>query len=177
MQKLSKSFYLGSIAGGLVVYILLLIVSVAMSTTGNRDAGIAFLVLGLLVALYAVVVWLVLIYNMWAAIQDGQARTTPGKAVGFLFIPFFNIYWIFQAIHGFAKDYNSYLQRHSINAPPLGEGLFLAICILAMVSIVPFLGILASLVNLDLIIIVAGKICDAVNALPASPAAAPAMGR
>lgn len=171
MQRLSKAFYLGSIAGGLVVYVLLIVVSVAMSSSGNRDAGIAFLVLGVLVGLYAVVVWLVLIYNMWAAIQDGQARTTPGKAVGFLFIPFYNLYWIFQAIHGFAKDYNSYLQRHSVNAPPLAEGLFLAIPILALVSIVPFLGILASLANLILIIIVAGKVCDAVNALPAQPMA------
>lgn len=171
MQRLSKSFYLGSIAGGLVVYVLLIIVSVASSASRNREAGILFLVLAALAGLYAVIVWLVLIYNMWAAIQDGQARTTPGKAVGFLFIPFYNLYWIFQAIHGFAKDYNSYIQRHSVTVPPLSEGLFLAIPILALVSIIPFLGILASLANLVLIIIVAAQVCDAVNALPAQPMA------
>ncbi len=174
MQKLSKPFYLGSIAGGLVLYVLLAIVAVALSSSrSTEEAGIFFLVLGGLAALYAGIVWWVLVYKMWAAIQDGHARTTPGKAVGFMFIPFYNIYWIFQAIPGFAKDYNSYLQRHSVNAPPLPEGLFLAIPILALVSIIPLLGILASLANLILFIIVAGKVCDAVNALPAQPGMGP----
>lgn len=165
-QRLSKGFYLGSIAGGLVVYVLLIVVSVAMSASRNPEAGILSLILGALVLLYLVVVLWVLMYKAWAAIQDGYARTTPGKAVGFMFIPFFNIYWIFQALHGFAKDYNTYLDRHGVSAPKLTEGLFLAICILTLVSLVPFLGILAALVNVVLVIIVAGKVCDAVNALP-----------
>ncbi|MDA2912872.1 hypothetical protein MYX77_02735 [Acidobacteriia bacterium AH_259_A11_L15] len=174
MQKLSKSFYLGSIAGGLGAYVLLIVVGVALSSSrSTEEAGIFFFVLGALAGLYAIIAWWVLVYKMWAAIQDGHARTTPGKAVGFMFIPVYNIYWIFQTIHGFAKDYNSYLQRHSVNAPPLPEGLFLAIPVLALVSIVPVLGVLASLANVILFIIVAGKVCDAVNALPAQPGMGP----
>jgi hypothetical protein len=45
-----------------------------------------------LAILYGAVVQMMLIYNAWSAINDGQARTTPGKAVGFLLIPLFNIY-------------------------------------------------------------------------------------
>ena len=31
---------------------------------------------------------------------------SPGKAVGFLFIPFFNYYWIFVVFRGFAVEFN-----------------------------------------------------------------------
>jgi len=31
-------------------------------------------------------------YQMWQAVPERFRRTTPGKAVGFLFIPFFNFY-------------------------------------------------------------------------------------
>src|SRR5688572_3268734 len=39
----------------------------------------------------------VLLYKSWAAIRDGEARTSPAAAVGLSFVPFFNLYWIFQA--------------------------------------------------------------------------------
>lgn len=54
----------------------------------------------------------ILIYKFWQVIQDGFARTSPGKAVGFLFIPFFNFYWMYVAYHGLAKDMNAYIDRH-----------------------------------------------------------------
>jgi hypothetical protein len=122
--------------------------------------------------MYGAVVVLVLFYKMWAAIQDGHARTTPGKAVGFLFIPLFNLYWAFQAIWGFAKDYNAYLIRHSVNAPKLPEGLFLAYVILVLCAVIPLLGLLLALVNFVILIIMVMKICDAINALPTAPSAA-----
>jgi hypothetical protein len=54
----------------------------------------------------------VLIYKLWKVVEDGYASTTPGKAVGFLFIPFFNYYWFFRAFWGLAKDLNRYIDRH-----------------------------------------------------------------
>ena len=47
---------------------------------------------------------LVLLYKAWKVIPAAHARTTPGRAVGFLFIPCFNLYWIFQAFYGWAQD-------------------------------------------------------------------------
>jgi hypothetical protein len=95
----------------------------------------------------------VFLYKMWAAIQDGQARTTPGKAIGLLFIPLFNYYWIFQVLPGYATDYNKFVERHRINAPRLSQGLILA------AMFVPG-------INLILWWIVIGRICEGVNALP-----------
>src|SRR5688572_19301652 len=45
--------------------------------------------------LFSMIANLVMIYKMWAALPPSHARTSPGKAVGLLFVPLFNIYWMF----------------------------------------------------------------------------------
>lgn len=127
-----------------------------------------FLIFGiaLVLALIASVLFVVVVYKMWGAIQDGYARTDPGRAVGFLFIPFFNIYWAFQALWGFAKDYNSYLERHGLNLRRLPEGIFVAYIILCLGAWIPFLGWLLVAANMVVGTIMIAKVCDAVNALP-----------
>jgi hypothetical protein len=70
-----------------------------------------------------------LIYKAWAAIQDGCARTSPGAAVGFMFIPFFNIYWLFVAIGGWGKEFNAFAERQGI--PHRASGIFMTHCILS----------------------------------------------
>jgi hypothetical protein len=77
-------------------------------------------------------------YRAWRSIQDGHARTTPGKAVGLMFIPLFNLYWAFVLLAGFARDYNSFCRRHNIGTPPrhLPEGYFLTVVILWLLAVV-----------------------------------------
>jgi hypothetical protein len=102
--------------------------------------GLVTAVLALLnlVALIVGVVYLAkFIYRIWAAIQDGPARTTPGRAVGFLFIPVFNLYWIFVAYWGWAKDFNRYVEEKGLPAPRVHQKTTLALCILALVAMVP----------------------------------------
>jgi len=159
MKKLSKGFYLGSLAAGWGLSIILL------------EMGI--ILLSLAPVVYSVIVGCLLWYKAWTSIQDGCARTTPGRAIGFLFIPFYNFYWIFQAFWGFAKDYNSYIARHEVAASRLPEGLFLSLCILSLVS--GLRGFLARLplpryalpiVLFVIGIVVINKLCEAVNTLP-----------
>ena len=76
------------------------------------------------------------IYRCWRLIQDGHARTTPGKAIGFLFIPIFNIYWFFVAIYGLAKNLNEYGERYRIAAPRVSEGLVLTGVIISLIPYV-----------------------------------------
>ena len=129
--------------------------------------GIAFLLWA-----YGAVIFCRLIYKMWAAIQDGHARTTPGKALGFCFIPFFNFYWGFQAFTGFAKDYNAFVQRHSLNAPALSTGIFTAYVVLCLVALIPTVTYVAVPVNYVILLVMVSRICDAVNALPLQAASA-----
>jgi hypothetical protein len=176
-MRLSKAFYLGSIAGGLGLGVLVLLITVVLMVGlgGNisEDEAALAIVPAMLFVFYGGVVMMVLWYKMWAAIQDGHARATPGKAIGFLFIPFFNLYWAFQAIWGWAKDYNAYTARHGLaNAPKMPEGLFLLYVIFCFTTWIPILGMLLLVANFVIAIIMVGKICDGVNALPATPPAA-----
>lgn len=90
------------------------------------------MVIALVVAGLAYFQFLVIatIYNfailakMWGSIQDGATPISVGKAIGFLFIPIFSVYWIFRAWGSFPTEYNNYLDRNGLNAPKLSAGAF-----------------------------------------------------
>ncbi len=58
------------------------------------------------------VLMFVLLYKFWQIIQDGYASTSPEKAIGYSFIPFFNFYWIFRLFIGLDHDFNRYIRVH-----------------------------------------------------------------
>lgn len=129
--------------------------------------GIVAAAAGTFLLLFGSVVTLVFIHGMWASIQGGPARMTPGQAVGYLFIPFFNIYWVFQVFRGFAQDYNSMLYRRGLNLEPLPEGIFLAFPIITLTLWIPGLGQLTSIVGLVLLLLIVARVCDGINTLGA----------
>ena len=59
----------------------------AMLVVGGLSIGAGVLPLIAAIALFSI-----LLYKMWNLVQDGHVSLTPEKAVGFLFIPFFNFY-------------------------------------------------------------------------------------
>ena len=95
-----------------------------------------FVILSVIPFLVLSVMHLIEVYRMWNAIDDGQTRMTASKALGFLFIPFFSLYWIFQVWGGFPTDYNGYVNRHNLqNKVPLLESpLYTAVPVLAILS-------------------------------------------
>jgi len=104
----------------------------------NEDLApiaVGFIMLGYGSILASGIMGLVLLYRCWNSIQDLPARTTPGKAVGFLFIPFFNLYWIFVANYGLAQDLEPYCQQRGIECKA-SPGLALAVCILQLIPYV-----------------------------------------
>ena len=56
-----------------------------------------------------------ILHKLWSLIPTHKAKTTPDKAVGFLFVPVFNFYWNFVAIHGLAKALNAESGRKSVS--------------------------------------------------------------
>jgi hypothetical protein len=58
----------------------------------------------ILAYLPAIIATMILHYRCWKAIPVDIARTTPGAAVGLLFVPFFNFYWYFVSYAGLAED-------------------------------------------------------------------------
>lgn len=113
---------------------------------------LSFVCIGLPAVIAGTVLGYILLYRSWLLIQDGNARTTPGMAVGFCFIPFFNLYWIYVAFVGLSKDMNSYCREREIAAPAVSENMALAYYILNLLnlliiplSFIPYVGIVFSL--------------------------------
>jgi hypothetical protein len=73
----------------------------------------------LIVGTVEIVLTFILLYQFWKVIQDERTFTTPGKAVGFLFIPFFSYYWIFRAVGSLSLEQNRFIDRHFGNRPDL----------------------------------------------------------
>ena len=100
-----------------------------------KTAGL-FLLLFLAVASMAVTALVfkcILLYRLWKLVPPEQAATTPGKAVGFLFIPFFSLYWNFVAFF----KLGIFLENRSGSASPRQLSLNFAI--------IPLVGIVADI--------------------------------
>jgi hypothetical protein len=126
---------------------------------------------------FGFVATLVVFYRLWSAVQDGHARTTAGRAVGFTLIPVFNLYWVFVMMHGFADSYNGFLERHRIGRPALSAPLFAAAAALWLLSLAQFLRFLwvAASVALPFVqIYAAAKAMKAIDGLPRFDRTAPA---
>lgn len=61
------------------------------------------------------------LFSFWKSIPGNIARVTAGYAVGFLFIPFFRLYWIFIAFIGGANDMNKAFKLYQRVGAQLGE--------------------------------------------------------
>jgi hypothetical protein len=80
------------------------------------------------------VFWCILLYRQWTLLQGHGARVTPGKAVGFGFIPFYCFYWWFVAYAGLATDTNKYLRTAGIESKRMSFGLAVTDCVLSILA-------------------------------------------
>jgi hypothetical protein len=97
--------------------------------------------LGLLILIPAVAVLMIWLYLAWSAVPEEHRSASPGQAVGFLFIPFFSIYWAFRAIPGLSASIRRANEAiHGDRAGGAGFGVGVAACIIALI---PWVGILA----------------------------------
>lgn len=175
-RKMNKKIYLGIYVVSLTLALLAVILAIAFFATRENfpalrrdfqpiEPFVLFIVgLGVLQFLVVYIVYpFVLLTKMWSAIQDGNARTTPGKAVGFLFIPFFNIYWICNVWGGFPTDYNNFVGRYQLPVSNLSPMLFIMFPVFVLISGITFGATL--IVNFFILLAIIPKVCDAVNAV------------
>jgi len=128
----------------IIAQVVLIVGSVYMFAAGvtGDDAeineavfiGLGVVCGGFLLQIPAVVLLCYLIYRAWRQIQDGQAETSAGKAVGFYFIPFFNIYWQFVMYWGLAKDLGAYAERYGVQGVRISSGYALGVIITVTVA-------------------------------------------
>ena len=86
--------------------------------------------IGCLAVLGAIIMAALYLFRAWSLLQPGGARVTPGKAVGLLFVPLFNLYWMFVAIGGLPAEWNRVMSSHPNlkEAPRFNSGLAVAFC-------------------------------------------------
>jgi hypothetical protein len=125
--------------------LILLFFAVASSSssspqTGSMGAasilgGVALYVLCLACFALSGIFFYINLYRAWSCLAAGMPSTSPGKAVGFLFIPLFNLYWMFVAIAGLPRDWNRIVASYDDlkNAPRMNESIFLMFCIGSLV--------------------------------------------
>lgn len=180
MQPINKNLFLGVILGPYALYILLAFVGTLLQLFGNQSIAMVaagFSCFGMLFGIVSVVFAAILVFKIWESIQGKHARTTPGIACGFMFIPLFNLYWVFVAIAGWAKDFNAYIKAKNIETPSMAEGIALATSIAfvcQILSIIPLLGSLFLIAFMVLMFLFFSKAIDGANAVRAQHAPAPA---
>jgi hypothetical protein len=136
---------------GNVLWILSLGWSIFVNYQGD-SFGRGFAIFGVL---GAVVLWYLTIrsymmmwYRAWKVVQDGHAHLSPKSAIVWLFVPVFNIYWIFRASVGLVRDLDAYAARHRLEAPPAPFFSAAAVSIYFVWSLAPFVGLPGTLLNL-----------------------------
>jgi len=104
-------------------------------------------------------------YSLWKVVPPHIARTTPGKALGFCFIPFFNwFYWYFVSLVGLSKDINETLHQRGIDLQ-VSVGLPLTYCILLLLNAVIGLAIDVPLAILEALAIETGAVGTLLSSL------------
>ena len=149
---------------------------------GSRGLQIFLYCLSHAAVILGQVVLLALMYKAWGTIKQSAARMSPAGAIGFLFVPFFNMYWYIQVFWGFAQDYNLHVAEQNLGARVAPAGLMLAYATLfgaaALTNIlirsaggyesygfVRGLGTMLLPVAMTLGVVVASEVCTCVNSL------------
>jgi hypothetical protein len=164
---MNKKLHLGiyTVAFGLAVLGVILICAVGVLAPNSKSTiiqAIATLSAWAIIGFFFFLSFypLVLLAKMWAAIQDDMTSVSPAKAIGFLFIPFFNLFWIFRVWAGYADEYDNYVLRHDLQVAPLERGIFV---------VYPIFALLGGLLIFPLIAVpfllfpMIRQVCDAVN--------------
>ncbi len=165
----------GFVGGGIALVLLAIgLMGSGMIKPAEQGAEAQILMVRVLLAIgcacmiTGVVVNYVYLARLWSYLRHGRPQTTPGKAVGLLFVPGFNLYWRFVAVYGLAQDWNR-ITRHFTelqHAPKINAGLGLAYCICAIVALP---------VALVLWFPLMAQICRAINFMAYRPVHRPGM--
>ncbi len=135
------------IGGSLTIILGYLILGVKLVDIANPEnlpqgatlyigGGIILIGIGCIIA--AAIVPYVYLYRAWKCLQPGGAKISAGLAVGLLFIPLFNIFWLFKAIGGLPKQWNNITAsyQNTRHSPKL------TMTVAMLLIFIPFIGII-----------------------------------
>lgn len=137
----------------------------APAVLAPEELGLPMAIVGLslIPMLIGVILGIVYLYRGWVLLQPHTAVSTPGKAVGYLFIPLFNLYWVFIAYWRWSQEWNRLVAASPSHpqAPRAGEGLFLGYAILSISGVL--LGVFSLIPLLIVQLMMMKNLCNIVN--------------
>jgi hypothetical protein len=149
----STGLYLCTLYLGIVALIIGIFLLYSFSFEGTYySAGRIISLIGFISILIANIYSLVLLYRLWKfTIAESKMNElkpsieTPGKAIGYLFIPFFDLYWIFIAFGKLPKNLNAIANAKGIKEM-MSESIGTVLAVLVILSIIPVIGYLTALI-------------------------------
>jgi len=102
----------------------------------------------LIATVISVVFRMQIVFFGFKAITDKyfRPRSTPGNAVGLLFVPLYYIYQRFISYKGLGEEMNRYIMYRSFKPYGVNVNTLQGLCIVGIISVVPYLGSLGWLV-------------------------------
>lgn len=128
--------------------------------------GIGVMIFAILIGLGILIAIILIVQNAFKRIPVEHRKQEPGM-VWLLLIPCFNIVWNFFVFPKLSQSFKSYFDaKGRTDLGDCGESLGLTYSILAACSIIPYLGMLAGLAGLIVLIIYLVKVNELKNMIP-----------
>jgi hypothetical protein len=121
--------------------------------TDSPDFGLIFILISSILIIITFVLFYIILYRVWKFViskehELGIEPSIPsaGQAVGFLFIPFFNIYWLFKGIGKLPLEINLVAKKYDVGKV-VQDNIGYIIAILTLIGLIPLVGYITGAIN------------------------------
>ena len=143
----------------------ILLIGLLLIFSDQPEAGLIFLAIGFILLIVGMIFFYMILYQVWkfTIAKEKDFGITPsiptaGKAVGYLFIPIFNFYWLFKGIGKLPNEINSLAKRLEINKF-VPDNLGYGISLLSLIGFIPYVGYVTAVINLLILVPLFIKSC------------------
>jgi hypothetical protein len=150
----NTGLYVFLLIAGVLLFAIGLFTILEDSLYSLSSSSIFMIFIGVVLLLSAHIYFVVILFRAWQfsinesyLLNLNPSIESAGKAVGYLFIPFFNFYWMFIAYGKLAKDLSAIADAKGVLITIPNE-MGLALAILCVVSIIPVVGYVTSVIAL-----------------------------
>jgi len=128
-------------------------IGLALIFTDSPEIGLVFIFVSSILIIITFVLFYIILYRVWKFViaKEHELGITPsipsaGQAVGYLFIPLFNIYWLFKGIGKLPVDINLVAKKYDTQKV-VQDNLGYIIAILALIGFIPIVGYITGAIN------------------------------
>jgi len=114
---------------------------ILFATETEENVALIFVFIAIILFTVANILKFILLFKAWKSLQGtGYERTTPENAIGLLFVPFYNLYWVFIAYRGLCVNINKYMK--SINIPQTKLTSTTYATFVCVINVIPYVQVL-----------------------------------